>query len=155
MSLFYGVANTTLALIFVFSLDHSKSVKTGIPLNRECTRETRAFIWLYLVLVTEFMIFGPYPKVRLQSLPSTLLTPSMLLSCVARTLICSVGFRPALGKTSGGSSCTALWHLLLLTLPRYHSKLTSFFTSKKRILTVRPRSTRRRTFAVSFIGSPC
>jgi hypothetical protein len=92
MSLFYGVMNTGLALMFIFLLDHDQSLENPISLERECDSETRGFIWLYLVLVTEFMIFSSRaPKYFFQSMPSLILTASVLLTCVGGTLIAVYG----------------------------------------------------------------
>jgi hypothetical protein len=69
-------------------LDHDQSLENPIALERECDSETKGFIWLYLVLVTEFMIFSARaPKYFFQSLPSLILTASVLLTCALGTII--------------------------------------------------------------------
>lgn len=88
MSLFYGVTHTALALMFIFLLDHDQSLANEIRLERECDAETKGFIWLYLVLVTEFMIFSARaPNYFFQSMPSLVLTASVILTCILGTLI--------------------------------------------------------------------
>lgn len=87
MSLYFGVSHTALALMFIFLLDHSKGLTYDIDLAT-CNTETRGFIWLYLVLVTELMIFSARaPNYFFQSMPSLILAGSVLLTCVAGFLI--------------------------------------------------------------------
>lgn len=92
MSLFYGVSQSILGLVFIFVLNATQGLKNDITLNRECSSETRGFIWLYLVLVTEFMIFSARaPAHFYDSSPSLILAASVLLTCVVGTLISVYG----------------------------------------------------------------
>lgn len=92
MSLFYGVIHTGIALMFIFLLHSSQGLQNDIYLDRTCDAETKGFIWLYLVLVTEFMIFSARaPAYFFQSGPSLVLVVSVLLTCIAGTLIAVFG----------------------------------------------------------------
>lgn len=88
MSLYYGVAHTAAALVFIFSLEHSSELNNPIELDRECDSETRSFIWFYLALVTELAIFSVRaPSFFWLSKPSLSLLASVLCACAICCLI--------------------------------------------------------------------
>lgn len=88
VSLFYGLCQATFSLAFIFSLSHSvTSMEQNIDLKL-CTEETRGFVWMQLVLVTEFAIFSVRaPSYFLKSMPSIMLLASVGATCVACSLI--------------------------------------------------------------------
>ena len=57
VSFFFGVVHTSLALIVFFVIERNDHLSGNFSLKM-CTRETRGFIWFYLILATEFMIFS-------------------------------------------------------------------------------------------------
>jgi magnesium-transporting ATPase (P-type) len=83
MSLYYGLFQTGLSLIFIFSISYSPSsweqdVNLGL-----CNEETRAFVWMHLVLVTELAIFSARaPSYFWSSMPSLWLIGSVLATCI-------------------------------------------------------------------------
>jgi low affinity Fe/Cu permease len=88
MALFYGLTQTLLSLIFIFSYAHAQSVANPIELNRTCDQETRGFIWFHLVLNTELMVFSVRAGgFMLSSLPSIYLFTSIMLTCIASVFI--------------------------------------------------------------------
>jgi len=91
VSLYYGLVQTVLALIFLFSLgevadDPDKPITSAIDFTRCSTTEdleTGQFIWLYLVLATEFAIFSVRaPSFFFLSMPNIWLLLSVLLTCI-------------------------------------------------------------------------
>lgn len=84
MSLYYGVVHTVLALLFIFSmldLDELADLE-------DCDQTSRGFIWLYMILFSEFMIFS----VRAPSLYCFSSRPSwwLVLSVAVACIFCSV-----------------------------------------------------------------
>ncbi|CAB9514650.1 Plasma membrane ATPase 2 (Fragment) [Seminavis robusta] len=90
-SLYYSFMHTGIGLIFIFVLGHTDILTHPIDLTNTCNDETQGFIWLYLVLVTEFAIFSVRaPRFFWQSMPSPLLIASVLLTCAIGTIIAVV-----------------------------------------------------------------
>ena len=87
-SLFYGLVQAGLSLLFIFSMAHDRNEKYAIDLygtnGQGCSGEARGFIWFHLVMVTELMIFSVRaPRFVLLSPP-----PSMyLVGSVFTTLL--------------------------------------------------------------------
>jgi len=87
-SLFYGLVQAGLSLMFIFSMANSRNEKYAIDLKGvdggSCSGEARGFIWFHLIMVTELMIFSVRaPRFVLLSPP-----PSMyLVGSVFTTLI--------------------------------------------------------------------
>lgn len=82
-SLYYGLLHTGLSLIFIFSISYSTSaMEQNIDLGL-CNEETRGFVWMHLVLVTELAIFSVRaPSYFWSSMPSIWLLGSVLVTCV-------------------------------------------------------------------------
>lgn len=80
-SVFYGILQAFLTLLFIFTMDYNKKLPQNIDL-KECPGETKAFIWLQLVFCTELMIFSVRaPGFLLFSLPSWKLVVSVIGTC--------------------------------------------------------------------------
>jgi len=79
MSIYYGFMHTVLALFFIFSmLDLDKLADL-----EECDVESRGFIWLYMIIFTEIMIFSVRaPSYFWRSWPSIWLVLSVLVACI-------------------------------------------------------------------------
>jgi H+-transporting ATPase len=56
-SLFYGLVQAGLSLLFVFTMNYDQHLDRPIDLNN-CSGEAKGFIWFHLVMVTELMIFS-------------------------------------------------------------------------------------------------
>jgi len=56
-SLFYGLVQAGLSLLFVFTMNYDQHLDRPIDLN-SCSGEAKGFIWFHLVMVTELMIFS-------------------------------------------------------------------------------------------------
>ncbi|KAL7575337.1 hypothetical protein ACA910_001855 [Epithemia clementina (nom. ined.)] len=56
-SLFFGLVNASLTLAFIFGLEKADDLKQPISFT-ECDSESKMFVWLQLVFVTELMIFS-------------------------------------------------------------------------------------------------
>ena len=82
-SLFYGLVQAGLSLMFIFSMAHNRNPNDAIDVDK-CDGEARGFIWFHLVMVTELMIFSVRaPRFVLLSPP-----PSMyLVGSVFSTII--------------------------------------------------------------------
>lgn len=60
-SLFYGLTNALLSILFIFTMNHDGHLNQPIDLDilsGGCGGETRSFIWYHLLLMTELMIFS-------------------------------------------------------------------------------------------------
>jgi hypothetical protein len=83
MSLYYGLFHTSMSLIFIFSISYSSS---GFEQNIDlalCNEETRGFVWMHLVLVTELAIFSVRaPSHFWMSMPSIWLICSVFATCI-------------------------------------------------------------------------
>jgi magnesium-transporting ATPase (P-type) len=80
-SLFYGIMNAFLTLMFMFTMNYDTYLFQDIELH-QCTEETKAFIWLQLVFTTELMIFSVRaPGFFLLSMPSWKLIVSVIGTC--------------------------------------------------------------------------
>merc|ERR1712032_725824 len=89
-SLFFGVTQSALALMFLYIIDNQKSLKDPIDLN-SCHKSTRGFVWLHLVFATEIMIFSTRaPRYMWETMPSIYLVISVTLACVAGFLIATL-----------------------------------------------------------------
>lgn len=88
LSLYYGFAQTVLTLTLIYSLDASKSpLEAGINLEM-CPEETRTFVWMQLVLVTELAIFSVRaPSFFWMSVPSIWLLVSVLGTCAILSIV--------------------------------------------------------------------
>jgi len=88
MSLYYGLAHAGLSLLFLFSMSYStSSLEQNIDLG-VCSTETQGFVWMHLVLVTEFAIFSVRaPSYFWRSMPSIWLVISVLLTCIGCSFI--------------------------------------------------------------------
>lgn len=90
LALFYGIFQTLFANLFIFGVNHDR--RNNINLHM-CNTETQAFVWYYLVLVTELLIFSVRaPSFLLKSTPSIYLIASVLGTCVIGALIACLGF---------------------------------------------------------------
>lgn len=86
-SLFYGVCHAALTLMFIFTMDYAPNLNYQIDLD-ECNGETRGFIWMQLLFVTEMMIFSVRaPGFFIFSMPSIYLIISVGLTIVVGALI--------------------------------------------------------------------
>ena len=83
LSLYYGLVQTGLSLLFIFTLSYStSSIEQNIDLGL-CNEETRGFVWMHLVLVTELAIFSVRaPSYFWLSMPSIWLVVSVLATCI-------------------------------------------------------------------------
>ena len=83
MSSYYGLFHTSLSLIFIFSISYStSSLEQNVDL-RMCNAETRGFVWMHLVLVSELAIFSVRaPSYFWSSMPSLWLIGSVLVTCI-------------------------------------------------------------------------
>ena len=80
-SVFYGIMQSFLTIMFLFTMDYDKMLFQDIDLH-ECNPATKAFIWLQLVFCTELMIFSVRaPGFFLFSLPSWKLVVSVIGTC--------------------------------------------------------------------------
>eukprot|EP00577_Skeletonema_sp_RCC1716_P002472 CAMPEP_0113382606 /NCGR_PEP_ID=MMETSP0013_2-20120614/5931_1 /TAXON_ID=2843 ORGANISM="Skeletonema costatum, Strain 1716" /NCGR_SAMPLE_ID=MMETSP0013_2 /ASSEMBLY_ACC=CAM_ASM_000158 /LENGTH=960 /DNA_ID=CAMNT_0000265123 /DNA_START=46 /DNA_END=2928 /DNA_ORIENTATION=+ /assembly_acc=CAM_ASM_000158 len=92
-SLFYGLVQAGLSLMFIFSMAYSKNDEYALdlygPNNEGCTGESKAFIWFHLVMVTELMIFSVRaPRfVLISPLPSMYLVGSVFLTLILGGLL--------------------------------------------------------------------
>lgn len=85
VAIFYGIIHTIAAMIFIFSVNHD--ARNNINLM-ECNDETQGFVWYYLVLVTELMIFSiRAPSFCLLNMPSIYLLISVLGTCIIGGLL--------------------------------------------------------------------
>lgn len=122
VSLYYGLVQTVMTLTLVYSLSASDGeLEAGISLeicaDRTQGEETRSFVWMQLVLVTELAIFSVRaPGFFWQSMPSIWLLISVLGTCA----ICSLVSVFALGKFSGSHSPS--W----LSWPKHSPHVSSF-----------------------------
>ena len=90
VALFYGIFQTLFAILFIFGVNHDR--RNNINLNM-CNTEAQVFVWYYLVLVTELLIFSVRaPSFFLKSRPSIYLIASVLGTCVIGALIACLGF---------------------------------------------------------------
>ncbi|KAL3925327.1 MAG: hypothetical protein SGILL_000484 [Bacillariaceae sp.] len=81
VSLYYGVIQTAFTLAFIFAL--TNATNSFEPLDDMCNFETQGFIWIQLVLVTEFAIFSVRaPSFFWKSMPSLWLVLSVLGTCL-------------------------------------------------------------------------
>jgi magnesium-transporting ATPase (P-type) len=83
MSLYYGLLHTILSLIFIFSVSYSTSSwEQEIDLTL-CNEETKGFVWMHLVLVSELAIFSVRaPSYFWSSMPSVWLVGSVFATCI-------------------------------------------------------------------------
>lgn len=80
LSAFYGVCQTSVALIFFYAIGDTKLHDFNL---NECTNPTKGAVWLYLVIATELMIFSTRASSFFWgSMPSLLLLASVLGTCV-------------------------------------------------------------------------
>jgi H+-transporting ATPase len=92
-SLFYGLVQAGLSLMFIFSMAYSKNDEYALdlygPNNEGCSNESKGFIWFHLVMVTELMIFSVRaPRfVLLSPLPSMYLVGSVFLTLILGGLL--------------------------------------------------------------------
>ena len=92
-SLFYGLVQAGLSLMFIFSMANSRNEKYAIDLegvnNEGCNGEARGFIWFHLVMVTELMIFSVRAPsfVLLSPPPSMYLVGSVVLTVIIGGLL--------------------------------------------------------------------
>jgi len=94
VSLYYGLFQTILALIFIFSIGETPGIVGSITDAVDFTRcasgedyQTGGFIWIYLVLVTEFAIFSVRaPSFFFLSMPNIWLLLSVLTTCIGCTI---------------------------------------------------------------------
>eukprot|EP00562_Extubocellulus_spinifer_P025858 CAMPEP_0178678966 /NCGR_PEP_ID=MMETSP0698-20121128/37233_1 /TAXON_ID=265572 /ORGANISM="Extubocellulus spinifer, Strain CCMP396" /LENGTH=968 /DNA_ID=CAMNT_0020323311 /DNA_START=41 /DNA_END=2947 /DNA_ORIENTATION=+ len=92
VSLYFGLAHTGLALIVFFVIDKDDRLNGNFYLD-ECTQEARAFIWLYLVLASEFLIFSARcGSFFWQSMPSIWLLASVLGTAVLGSLVAALAY---------------------------------------------------------------
>ena len=91
LALFYGIFQTLFAILFIFGVNHDR--RNNINLHM-CNTETQAFVWYYLVLVTELLIFSVRAPsfLLMKSTPSVYLMASVLGTCVIGALIACFGF---------------------------------------------------------------
>ncbi|KAL7456360.1 hypothetical protein ACHAWC_007900 [Mediolabrus comicus] len=87
-SLFYGLIQAGLSLMFIFSMNYSTNDKYTIDLDG-CNGEARGFIWFHLIMVTELMIFSVRAPgfVLLSPPPSFYLVVSVFLTLVLGGLL--------------------------------------------------------------------
>lgn len=91
MSLYFGVVQTGLALLFFFVINNDDRLNGGFDMKPGCNDETRGFIWFHLVLATEFMIFSARaPSFFFQSVPSIYLVMSVLLTGMVGSLVANL-----------------------------------------------------------------
>ena len=91
-SLFYGLIQAGLSLMFIFSMNADTELAVPIDLGNPtntCQGEARGFIWFHLVLVTELMIFSVRaPRfVLLSPPPSIYLLASVGGTCILGGLL--------------------------------------------------------------------
>jgi vacuolar-type H+-ATPase subunit I/STV1 len=92
VSFFFGVVHTSLALIVFFVIERNDPLQGNFSLEM-CTRETRGFIWFYLILATEFMIFSARTgSFFWESAPSIYLLVSVFGTAVIGSLIASLSY---------------------------------------------------------------
>jgi H+-transporting ATPase len=91
MAGYYAFMHSTFGLAFIFIMgDDTNSFFEGLSLN-QCQGEAQGFIWLNLVLVTEFAIFSVRaPGFFWQFTPSPLLIGSVLLTCAGSTIVAAL-----------------------------------------------------------------
>lgn len=90
VSFFFGIVHTMLALIVFFVVERNDRGNFSLEM---CTRETRGFIWFYLILATEFMIFSARTgSFFWESAPSKYLVASVLGTAVIGSLIASLSY---------------------------------------------------------------
>ncbi|KAL3911479.1 MAG: hypothetical protein SGILL_007265 [Bacillariaceae sp.] len=81
VSLYYGVVQTVFTLAFIFAL--ADATNTIESLETQCAFDTQGFIWIQLVLVTEFAIFSVRaPSFFWKSMPSIWLILSVFGTCI-------------------------------------------------------------------------
>ena len=87
-SLFYGLVQAGLSLMFIFTMAYNRDANNSLDLET-CNGEARGFIWFHLVMVTELMIFSVRaPRfVLLSPPPSMFLVGSVLLTLVLGGLL--------------------------------------------------------------------
>jgi len=87
MSLYYAIMHTGAGLAFIFVLNNADFLEHPIDLQL-CANATQGFVWLHLVLVTEFAIFSVRaPRFFWESMPSWYLIGSVLLTCAIGTIV--------------------------------------------------------------------
>ena len=90
VSFFFGIVHTSLALVVFFVIERNDRGNFSLEI---CTRETRGFIWFYLILATEFMIFSARTgSFFWESAPSKYLVASVLGTAVIGSLIASLSY---------------------------------------------------------------
>ena len=90
VSFFFGIVHTLLALVVFFVVERNDRGNFSLEI---CTRETRGFIWFYLILATEFMIFSARTgSFFWESAPSKYLVASVLGTAVIGSLIASLSY---------------------------------------------------------------
>jgi magnesium-transporting ATPase (P-type) len=83
MSLYYGLLHTSLSLVFIFSISYSSSSWEQDVNLALCNEETRGFVWMHLVLVSELTIFSVRaPSYFWRSMPSIWLIASVFATCI-------------------------------------------------------------------------
>jgi H+-transporting ATPase len=89
VSLYYGFVQTAFTLALIFGLDASTAqFEDKINLENDTNKQTGAFIWLQLVLVTELAIFSVRaPTYFWRSMPSLWLVASVIGTCIMCTFI--------------------------------------------------------------------
>ncbi len=92
VSFFFGIVHTSLALVVFFVIERNDHLSGNFSLEI-CTRETRGFIWFYLILATEFMIFSARTgSFFWESAPSKYLVASVLGTAMIGSLIASLSY---------------------------------------------------------------
>lgn len=92
MAMYYGFMQTTASLLILFGVDHGNGLEEDIELNRDCNSQTRAFVWLHLVMVTELLIFSVRaPSLLVRSTPSMYLFASVVMTCIGSVIIAIFG----------------------------------------------------------------
>eukprot|EP00567_Pseudictyota_dubia_P001923 CAMPEP_0197465098 /NCGR_PEP_ID=MMETSP1175-20131217/64363_1 /TAXON_ID=1003142 /ORGANISM="Triceratium dubium, Strain CCMP147" /LENGTH=965 /DNA_ID=CAMNT_0043001103 /DNA_START=460 /DNA_END=3357 /DNA_ORIENTATION=+ len=92
VSFFFGIVHTSLALIVFFVIERNDPLNGNFSLEI-CTRETRGFIWFYLILATEFMIFSARTgSFFWESAPSKYLVASVLGTAAIGSLVASLSY---------------------------------------------------------------
>jgi H+-transporting ATPase len=90
MSIFFGIVHTGIALLVFYVIDDNDRLDGNFDLSKgpECSTETKAFVWFYLVLATEFMIFSARAQSFFwKSKPSIFLVASVLATALIGSLV--------------------------------------------------------------------
>jgi H+-transporting ATPase len=102
LSSYFAICQTALALIMFYVVAENKLADFDLapdPHTGTCNGETQGFIWLYLLIATELMIFSARsPSFFWTSLPSLPLIGSVLATCAVGIVMAR--FAPLLGTSN-------------------------------------------------------